>query len=305
MEENPDTSTSSIPFTLYDDRYVTSDGMRIMLSSLDMSSFMRNPIMLYMHHRGGQRPDGSEVIGRWENIRISDTRLLASAVFDHKDPLARKIERKVREGFLSAASLGIFIQQSSEEERYKLSEQTGPTITKSVLLEISIVDIPRHTHAVKNHCFTYSEFSMTTPTPKETPSALNKSTQSSSSQEKKTAEPSRAQVRIQDAIDQCVIGPEEGRYYTRLFSQDALLAEQLLQCQYARKKQHQKALQNHLQGLTDDPYYPENFSPSPNGLLIQNKSTLKEWKTRDPESLRNYLLQLAQKQYLINYSELK
>ena len=129
-------------FVLYDSALPNADGTRVLLAGLSLERFRKNPVMLYMHHRGVLSPAGSEVIGRWENIRIAGTQLLADAVFDEKDEWASKIARKVEEGFLKAASIGIDVTSVSTAARDKLPGQTASTMTKSMLLEASIVDIP-------------------------------------------------------------------------------------------------------------------------------------------------------------------
>ena len=158
-------------FILYDDALPNADGSRVLLQGLRLDRFQKNPVMLYMHNRAEphtQKPDGSEVIGRWENIRIDRSRLLANAVFDEKDPLAKKISRKVKEGFLKGASIGIDVHSISDSKKEKLPEQIGSTITKSTLLEASIVDIPQNEDAL-NHCALYQSFALNSPSKKEQP----------------------------------------------------------------------------------------------------------------------------------------
>ena len=149
-------------FILYDDTLPNADGTRVQLSGLRLDRFKKNPVMLYMHNRAEphtHKPDGSEVIGRWENIRTEDNRLLADAVFDEKDPLAKKIARKVKEGFLKGASIGIDVHSSRDARSEKLPNQAGSTITKSTLLEASIVDIPQNEDAL-NNCALYQSFAL-------------------------------------------------------------------------------------------------------------------------------------------------
>ena len=112
-------------FILYDDQRPNADGTRVLLSGLRLERFKKNPVMLYMHYRAatqGTKPDGSEVIGRWENIRIQEHQLLAEAVFDEQDPLASRIARKVEDQFLKGASIGIEVHRTSEDKK----RQTTP-----------------------------------------------------------------------------------------------------------------------------------------------------------------------------------
>ena len=132
-------------FILYDEKIINRDGTRVLLSGLKLEAFKKNPVMLYMHSRGSESksPSGSEVIGRWENIRLRESQLLADAVFDERDDFSKKIAQKVKENFLRAASIGIEVIASSDEERYKIPGQTGSSIVSSILLEASVVDIPK------------------------------------------------------------------------------------------------------------------------------------------------------------------
>lgn len=149
-------------FILYDDARPNADGTRVRLEGLQLSRFKKNPVMLYMHNRAepqGHKPDGSEVIGRWEHIRIQGSQLLADAVFDEKDNLAKKIARKVKEGFLKGASIGIDVHRTSDAKADKVQGQGSSTITESTLLEASIVDIPQNEDAL-NHCALYQSFAI-------------------------------------------------------------------------------------------------------------------------------------------------
>ena len=212
-------------FTLYDDHYATNDGMRVLLNGLSLRAFIQNPVMLYMHNRGGNNPTGSEVIGKWENIRLVGKRLLADAVFDANDQLAQKIASKVTRGFLSGASIGILIKETSQQVTDKIQHQTGATITKSVLLEASIVDIPRCANALVNHCFLYSTYTMnpsttTTSNPATNPvSATNTAPPTTNTPTNPKPSQSPSQQRIALAIEQNAITQEEGRYYQSLFFQ--------------------------------------------------------------------------------------
>ena len=156
-------------FILYDDQRPNADGTRVLLNGLKLERFKKNPVMLYMHYRAANqdaKPDGSEVIGRWENIRIQGHQLLAEAVFDEEDPMAKRIARKVRDQFLKGASIGIEVHRNSEDKKDKLPEQKSSSIVESTLLEASIVDIPQNEDALEyanqNHCAFYQHFSYST-----------------------------------------------------------------------------------------------------------------------------------------------
>lgn len=118
-------------------------GFRVLTSGIDLTGFAKNPVMLYMHDRYRYVP-----IGHWEDVRAENGQLTAEAVFDEADDFARTIKAKVDAGTLRACSPGLNIVEWSEDPALLAQGQTRPTVTKSTLLEISIVDIPGNADAV-------------------------------------------------------------------------------------------------------------------------------------------------------------
>jgi HK97 family phage prohead protease len=116
-------------FILSDSDSVNIYGYRVLLSGMDLGRFKDNPVMLYNHNY-------EQVIGRWENIRIEDGRLCADPVFDHADPLGATISRKVEEGFIRGASLGI-MRLAFQEGADHVQE-----VSRCELMEVSIVSVP-------------------------------------------------------------------------------------------------------------------------------------------------------------------
>lgn len=117
------------------DESVNSYGMVILTAGIDTSRFEQNPVMLYMHER-------ATVVGRWENIRKEDNKLLADAVFDDSTPLGVQVKKQVEKGFLRAASIGVEIVE-------RKTINGVDTVTKCILNEISIVDVPSNENALK------------------------------------------------------------------------------------------------------------------------------------------------------------
>jgi len=120
-------------FVLSDGKKINSRGYRIDISGGSFDRFNQNPVMLYMHN-------DDDVIGRWENLRVEDSRLVAEAVFDSSEK-AKEIERKVNEGFLKGCSMGIITRQM-------VFEADGAVVKEWELLEASIVAIPSDPGAV-------------------------------------------------------------------------------------------------------------------------------------------------------------
>lgn len=122
-------------FVLCDSNTINSYGFRIRLEGMNLDRFRSNPVMLYQH-------DKFCVIGRWENVRIEDGRLLADAKFDSEDEQARQVEGKVERGFLKGCSVGILINDMT-----LIGDVYEATATE--LMEASIVSIPSDAGAIR------------------------------------------------------------------------------------------------------------------------------------------------------------
>ncbi len=131
------------------DQSINVYGYRVLNSGIDLKQFKRNPIMLYMHKRNMYDAETTGAIGYWENLRMEGDKLLADAVFDSDDTFAQKIKKKVENKVLRMASIGINVIETSKDAKHLVKGQTRPTVTKSVLKEISIVDIGGNDNALK------------------------------------------------------------------------------------------------------------------------------------------------------------
>lgn len=120
--------------TLSDGNKVNSKGYRIDLSGMNTDRFADNPVMLYQHNQ-------DKVIGRWENWSFTENKLQADPKFDDGDELGSEVKRKYEGDFLRAASIGIIVLEVKEVDGIL-------TVTKSELLEASIVSIPADAGAV-------------------------------------------------------------------------------------------------------------------------------------------------------------
>jgi HK97 family phage prohead protease len=123
-------------FCLSDSRNVNSHGFRLSLDGLDLTRFAANPIMLYQH-------DTERIIGKWDNLRVEDGRLLADPDFDTEDEEAKKVAEKVERGYLKGCSIGIIVREMTE------AEDGCHLATSAELLEASIVSIPADAGAVR------------------------------------------------------------------------------------------------------------------------------------------------------------
>lgn len=126
---------------------VNSYGTRVLTSGIDLSQFERNPLLLFMHRRAWD--DKSMPIGRVENIRVEGDELRGTPVFDLKDPFAAEVARKWDEDFIRMCSAGIEPVEYSTAPEHLMQGQTRATLTRSKLIEVSIVDIGANDDALR------------------------------------------------------------------------------------------------------------------------------------------------------------
>ena len=124
---------------------LNSYGSRVLTAGLDTSQYCRNPVLLWMHRRGGDNMP----IGRMENLRVDGDRLIGTPKFDEKDEFAKKIASKWEDGYLNMCSAGIEILEYSTDPSMLVQGQTRATATASKLVEVSIVDIGANDEALK------------------------------------------------------------------------------------------------------------------------------------------------------------
>ena len=113
---------------------IARDGIVIASDGWDLENFKANPTFLWSHDYLGNRPP----IGRVASIEVKDKKLMADVVFDQGDEFARQVERKYRDGFLSAVSVG---WDTKQIEPPKGSEGVA-RVTVAELLDLSGVNIP-------------------------------------------------------------------------------------------------------------------------------------------------------------------
>lgn len=117
-------------------------GTRILTEGVDLEQFRKNPILLWMHSRAwGGRKDDVLPIGHVEDIQIEGDDITGVLVFDEKDEFAMKLAHKWDDGILKMVSPNLDIIAIDESQELALPGQTRATITKSKLIELSVVDI--------------------------------------------------------------------------------------------------------------------------------------------------------------------
>ena len=106
-----------------------------------MDQYNRNPVLLYMHQRG-------QVIGCVKDLRVEGDEVTGELVFDEATELSQRCKKQYEFGSLKMVSVGIDILELSEDPKLLVQGQTSPTIAKSKLFEVSLVDIGANDDAI-------------------------------------------------------------------------------------------------------------------------------------------------------------
>lgn len=119
-------------------------GTRVLTSGVDYSQFERNPILLWMHRRG----DVGSIVGTVQNISAEGDDLTGELVFDGIGETAKMVAEKWEKGTLKMVSANFDIIELSEAPEHVLPGQTAHTVTRSKLVEVSVVDIGGNDDAI-------------------------------------------------------------------------------------------------------------------------------------------------------------
>jgi len=125
------------------DESINRYGWRLLVGGIDIDGFSKNPVCVVQHNT-------SEVsIGRWKNVRVEGDKLQGTLEFDKNDEIAVMYYLKYKNGYMNAVSLHVIPVEESDDKALLLPGQKYPTLTKSELLEVSLVTIPGNKNAVK------------------------------------------------------------------------------------------------------------------------------------------------------------
>jgi len=112
------------------------DGQVIALTGLDTTNYMRNPILLVQHDWT------SRAVGKVESLHIAKIdgypALVGTATFPNR-PASDDVLADIRAGLLNSVSVGLLLH---EQGRPIMQGQSGSTIVRSELIEISLVSVP-------------------------------------------------------------------------------------------------------------------------------------------------------------------
>lgn len=125
---------------------INSYGSRVLTAGIDLTQYEKNPIVLYMHRRGRKE---DMPIGIMTNLRVENGTLYGTPKFDDDTEDERNISKKWDRGTLRMLSAGLDVLEWSEDPAMLVAGQTRPTVTKSKLIEVSVVDIGSNDDALQ------------------------------------------------------------------------------------------------------------------------------------------------------------
>lgn len=120
---------------------LNSYGYRVLSAGVDLTLYEKNPVLLYMHERG-------RVIGRMTDIKAGDGEITGVPEFDEVTELSRQCKEQWEKGSLRMVSIGFDVLETSTDKSLLVDGQTRPTVTKSRIFEVSIVDIGANGDAI-------------------------------------------------------------------------------------------------------------------------------------------------------------
>lgn len=121
---------------------LNSYGYRVLTAGVDIEQYQRNPVVLYMHTRG-------QIVGILKDIRKEDGEITAEIVFDEATELSKRCKKQWEFGSLRMVSIGFDVIETSDAPEHLVVGQQFPTVTKSRLYEVSVVDIGANDDAIK------------------------------------------------------------------------------------------------------------------------------------------------------------
>lgn len=121
---------------------LNSYGYRVLTEGVDMEQYERNPILLYMHNRG-------QVIGVIKDLKRENGEIIGELAFDEATELSRQCKKQWEFGSLRMVSIGFNVIETSDAPEHIVAGQRFPTVTKSQLHEVSLVDIGANNDAIR------------------------------------------------------------------------------------------------------------------------------------------------------------
>lgn len=126
---------------------VKQDGIDLRMAGCNLARYQANPVALWAHDRGYTYGHTAPMlpIGRSPEQKIDGDRLLVAVTFDRGDDFAATVERKYREKYLNAVSIGFEVDQwEAADQNY----WRGGVAVKWTLTEVSACPVPMDADAV-------------------------------------------------------------------------------------------------------------------------------------------------------------
>lgn len=125
-------------------------GFRVLASGIKLDAYSKNPIVLYAHQRPSHQNPQITPVGKMHNIKLDATgQLVGEIEFDQDDDFAVKLEKKWEKGMLNAVSLKAEMLTVSDAPSLMLEGQQYPTLSESLLEEVSIEPVPGDSESVR------------------------------------------------------------------------------------------------------------------------------------------------------------
>lgn len=116
-------------------------GTRILTSGIDLAQYQRNPVLLYMHERG-------KVVGLVKDLKVEGQDVTGELVFDEATDLSQQLKKQWEFGSVKMVSANFQVLEMSDDKQLLAEGQQRPTVTKSKLIEVSVVDIGGNDDAI-------------------------------------------------------------------------------------------------------------------------------------------------------------
>ena len=116
-------------------------GTRVLTSGIDLAQYQRNPVLLYMHERG-------KVVGLVKDVKVEGQDVTGELVFDEATDLSRQLKKQWEFGSVKMVSANFQVLEMSDDKQLLAEGQQRPTVTKSKLIEVSVVDIGGNDDAI-------------------------------------------------------------------------------------------------------------------------------------------------------------
>jgi hypothetical protein len=123
---------------------VNSYGYRVLTTGIDLTQFQKNPVLFWMHKQQEQ----TLPLGLALDVRVEGDKITCALGFTENNAFAMQIYAMYEDGTLKMLSLGANPIEWTEDVKFRLPGQTGPTFTKTKANEVSCCDIGANDEAL-------------------------------------------------------------------------------------------------------------------------------------------------------------